>query len=138
MRADDLERSAKCGSNRKYIKLASGQQNQELFDLVQKIQPGFFKKKTHALRDYYGIYKNEKFIAVTGERMKMNRFTEVSAVITHPEYTGRGYAQQLVYHTCRLILKQGKIPFLHTGINNHPALFLYKKLGFVSRRKISF
>jgi hypothetical protein len=34
------------------------------------------------LGDYYGIFKDNKLVAVTGERMKVNAFTEVSAIVT--------------------------------------------------------
>jgi hypothetical protein len=52
---------------------------QELFDLVNLVQPGYFKTKTMELGDYYGIFSNSQLVAVTGERMKMNGFTELSA-----------------------------------------------------------
>ena len=55
-----------------------------LYDLVNLVQPGYFKKKTALLGDYFGIFDNNQLIAVTGERMKMKDFTEVSAVITRP------------------------------------------------------
>ena len=110
----------------------------ELFDLVNLVQPGYFRPKTHLLGDYYGIYQEGKLIAVTGERMKMNGYTEVSAVVTHPEYTGRGYAKQLIAHTVNKIFSEGKLPFLHVAETNVGAIALYGKLGFRTRRKISF
>jgi predicted GNAT family acetyltransferase len=41
----------------------------------------------------------------------MNDLIEVSAVVTHPNHTGKGYAKQLVVHTVNEIFKQNKIPF---------------------------
>ncbi|MCL6220358.1 GNAT family N-acetyltransferase [Zunongwangia pacifica] len=70
--------------------------------------------------------------------MKMNKYTEVSAVDTHPEYTGKGYAKQLIKHTTDEIFKENKIPYLHVAESNTGAIKLYKKLGFSTRRKISF
>jgi hypothetical protein len=35
------------------------------------------------LGNYYGIYKDDQLVAVTGERMQMGDFIEVSAV--HPD-----------------------------------------------------
>jgi ribosomal protein S18 acetylase RimI-like enzyme len=109
-----------------------------LCDLVNLVQPGYFKNKTMLLGDYYGIFKENQLIAVTGERMKMNSFTEVSAIITHPDHTGKGYAKQLITHVVNAIFDQGKIPFLHVAESNIGAIKLYEKLGFVTRRKISF
>ena len=77
-------------------------------------------------------------VAVAGERMKMNGFTEVSAVVTHPEYTGKGYAKHLVAHTVNEIFKQGKIPILHVLQTNISAISLYQKLGFMIRNTMDF
>lgn len=110
---------------------------EDLLGLVKIVYPEYFKKKTATLGKYYGIYKNHQLVAVTGERMKMNEFTEVSAVITHPEHIGKGYAKQLVTHTVNAILDQKKIPFLHVSEKNFNAIKLYEKLGFKTRTKIS-
>jgi GNAT superfamily N-acetyltransferase len=109
-----------------------------LYELVNLVQPGYFKKKTALLGNYYGIFKNGELVAVTGERMQMNDFIEVSAVVTHPNHTGKGYAKQLVVHTVNEIFKQNKIPYLHVIEVNKGAIQLYEKLGFSTRRKISF
>jgi predicted GNAT family acetyltransferase len=112
--------------------------NDELIYLINLVQPGYFKNKTASLGNYYGIFKDNQLIAVTGERMKMNDFTEVSAIITHPGHTGKGYAKQLITHCVNTIFDQNKIPFLHVVESNAGAIALYEKLGFVTRRKISF
>ncbi|HMG66101.1 MAG TPA: GNAT family N-acetyltransferase [Chitinophagaceae bacterium] len=110
----------------------------EVFQLVNMVQPGYFKSKTFLLGSFFGIFKNDKLISITGERMKMNEYTEVSAVITHPDHTGKGYARQLVAHTANNILEQKKTPFLHVAETNIPAIRLYNSSGFTKRRKISF
>jgi len=112
--------------------------NSQLFDLVNLVQPGYFKRKTMMLGDYYGIFENDKLIAVSGERMKMNDFTEVSAVISHPLHTGKGYAKQLVAFTVNRIFDQNKMPYLHVAEGNVAAIRLYQTLGFKTRTKISF
>ncbi len=109
-----------------------------LFDLVNLVQPGYFKEKTAMLGNYYGIYEEGELIAVTGERMRMDDFVEISAVVTHPEHTGKGLAKQLVAHTANAIIEEGKIPYLHVVESNVGAIKLYEKLGFTTRRKISF
>jgi ribosomal protein S18 acetylase RimI-like enzyme len=109
-----------------------------LSDLVNEVQPGYFKEKTNLMGDYFGIIKEGKLVAVTGERMKMRDFTEVSAVVTHPSYTGKGFAKQLVAHTVNKVFGEDKIPYLHVTETNFGAIKLYEKLGFKTRRKISF
>ncbi len=119
------------------IKL-SDRYNDELFQLVNLVQPGYFRRKTFLMGDYYGIFKNGNLVSVTGERMKMDTYTEVSAVVTHPDYTRKGYAGQLIAHTTNKIFDQNKTPYLHVAESNSSAINLYKSLGFFMRRKISF
>jgi len=88
--------------------------------------------------DYYGIRVNGELVAMTGERMRMNGLTEISAVVTHPDFTGRGYAQQLVAHTSNKNLAAGIVPFLHTGSSNERAIKIYELLGYTTRRIIDF
>ena len=109
-----------------------------LSGLVNEVQPGYFKKKTNLMGNYFGVIKEGKLVAVTGERMKMKGFTEVSAVVTHPFYTGKGFAKQLVAHTANKIFDENKTPYLHVAETNFDAIRLYEKLGFKTRRKMSF
>jgi GNAT superfamily N-acetyltransferase len=110
----------------------------DLFKLVNFVQPGYFKNKTSQLGSYYGIYKNGELVSVTGERMKMNVYSEVSAVVTHPDYLGNGYAKQLITYTTNKIFGENKIPYLHVAHTNIGAIKLYQKLKFKTRRQISF
>lgn len=110
----------------------------DLIELVELVYPHFFKKKTNLLGRYFGIYKNNKLVAITGERMQTNNFTEISAVVTHPDYTGNGYAKQLISYTTKKILEQNKTPILHVDQTNVEPIKLYKKLGFIERRKLPF
>ena len=109
-----------------------------LLELVNLVQPGYFRNNTSQLGDYYGIFQNGNLVAATGERMQMDDFVEVSAIVTHPDHTGKGYASQLITHTVNKILNQHRIPYLHVAETNKPAINLYRKLGFKIRRKISF
>jgi len=111
---------------------------EELFNLVNLVQPGYFKTKTFLLGNYYGIFTNGQLVAIAGERMKMNNFTEVSAIVTHPDHTGKGYAKQLTAHVVNSIFDENKTPFLHVVETNAGAIKLYEKLGFAIRRKMSF
>jgi len=121
-----------------YIVKLTEEHNDKLVHLVNLVQPGYFKNKTASLGNYYGIFKEDQLVAITGERMKMNDFTEVSAIITHPDHTGKGYAQQLITHCVNSIFSESKTPYLHVVESNMGAIALYEKLGFVTRRKMSF
>ena len=132
-----LEKKTEAGIEEDLIKLDNAFSG-ALSSLVNEVQPGYFKEKTNLMGDYFGIVRDGKLVAVTGERMKMKNFTEVSAVVTHPFYTGKGYARQLVGHTVNKIFDENKIPYLHVAETNLGAIRLYEKLGFTTRRKISF
>ncbi len=118
--------------------LQSEVQKSDLTELVNLVQPGYFVKKTTALGQYFGIYKNSQLIAAIGERMKMDQFTEISSVVTHPAFTRKGYARQLLTHLIHKIQQEGKTPYLHVAAINTGAIKLYEKLGFLTRRKIVF
>lgn len=126
------------GEIKETIIALSEQHADSLFQLVNLVQPGYFKNKTFLLGDYFGIFKDDELIAVAGERMRMNDYVEVSAIVTHPGHTGQGYAQQLIAHTVNKIFNQNKMPFLHVVETNIKAIRLYEKLGFKTRRQISF
>lgn len=120
------------------IHLLGTEHKEALFELVNLVQPGYFRTKTALLGNYYGIFQNGELIAAAGERMKMHELTEVSAIVTHPSHTGKGYAKQLTAHVVNKIFSKNKQPFLHVLETNVSAIGLYEKLGFETRRKISF
>lgn len=68
----------------------------------------------------------------------MDGFTEISAVVTHPDFAGRGFAKQLVAFVSNKNLEQGIVPFLHVAQSNERAIRLYQYLGFSRRRSIDF
>lgn len=120
------------------VPLTQSQQKSDLYQLVQEVQPGYFKPKTADIGRYFGIYKKGVLVAAIGERMKMNAFTEISAIVTHPHHQGKGYATQLIKHTSDLIFAENKLPYLHVAETNTGAIRLYKNLGFTDRKKIRF
>jgi predicted GNAT family acetyltransferase len=75
---------------------------------------------------------------MTGQRLHPQQYTEVSAVCTHPDHLGKGYASALVQHQVQLILQQGQIPFLHVREDNSRAIALYERLGFRISRNMNF
>jgi predicted GNAT family acetyltransferase len=73
-------------------------------------------------------------IAMSGQRTHVPGFVEVSAVCTHPDARGRGYARTLMSAVMESILQDGDTPFLHSFADNHAAIRVYEALGFVLRR----
>lgn len=110
----------------------------EMFELINRVQPGYYLPDTRQLGTYFGIRVDGKLVAMAGERMRMTGLSEISAVCTLPEFTGRGYAQQLMTRVIREIHNAAISPFLHVSKANSRALRLYEHLGFRYRRDISF
>lgn len=108
----------------------------EMLDLVALAQPGPFLPRTIEMGDYYGIRRDGKLVAMAGERLHLTGFCEISAVCTHSDYRGRGYAGALVTRVAQGILDRGELPFLHLAPDNHTAMRLYQKLGFRLRTEI--
>jgi predicted GNAT family acetyltransferase len=105
----------------------------EMLALATLTEPGPFFRRTHQLGDFIGVKQNGKLVAMAGERMKPQGFTEVSGVCTHPEHRGRGYAGGLMRIVAQRILARGETPFLHVYAHNTGAIALYDALGFRRR-----
>ena len=107
-----------------------------ILHLVELTKPGPFSAGAIELGSYLGIRYAGKLIAMAGERMRFDGFTEISAVCTHPGYRGCGYASSLVRALVRQINTRGETPFLHLYSDNTIAAALYTKLGFALQRRL--
>tara|TARA_B110001454_G_scaffold190351_1_gene189492 strand:- start:840 stop:1526 length:687 start_codon:yes stop_codon:yes gene_type:complete len=109
----------------------------EVYDLIWLVMPGFYQKRGFEMGRYFGIFKDNKLVSITGQRMQTDDFIEVSGVVTHPDYTRKRFAQQLVFHTTKEILNKKKLPILHTNKGNS-AIPLYEKLGYKLTRDMNW
>jgi len=109
------------------------QDSAEMVELAALTKPGPFASRTHELGGYVGIRHGAKLVAMAGERLKISGYTEVSAVCTHPEHSGNGYASVLMLEAMRRIGDRGEKPFLHVRQDNTRAIQLYERLGFTTR-----
>ena len=128
---------------------------EEMFDLVHRVQPGYYNLETHLLGSYFGIRQQGRLVAIAGERMRLatsrgqmrhpapdtpprTGYSELSAICTDPAYTGRGYAHSLIAYLSQMHARAGVISYLHVALTNKRAIRLYEHLGFRHRREISF
>jgi predicted GNAT family acetyltransferase len=109
----------------------------QMLALATETRPGPFFARTHQLGDFVGVKENGRLIAMAGERMKLEGYTEVSGVCTDPNHRGRGYAGALMRVVANRILARGETPFLHSYAHNTGAIGLYRSLGFALRSEMT-
>lgn len=104
--------------------------------LAKLTQPGPFKEKTIDFGHYQGIFYDNQLVAMAGQRMYAPPYAEISAVCTHPDFTGRGFAAQLMLSQIKRITGKGEIPFLHVAAESLRAIKIYELLGFRKRKEM--
>jgi len=110
----------------------------DVLALTALVYPHYFRPRTMDLGRYFGIYQDGRLAAMIGERLGTDAHQEVSAICTHPDYLGRGYARRLTAMLSNDILQQGRLPFLHVSYENVRAKSMYEQLGYRVRVDIQF
>ena len=110
----------------------------DILALTALVYPHYFRPHSTDLGRYFGIYQDGRLAAIIGERMGMDDWQEISAVCTHPDFNGRGYARRLLAWLSNDNLARGRTPFLHVSQQNQRALQLYEQNGYRTRREIAF
>ncbi len=109
----------------------------QMLELTALTKPGPFFEKTILFGNYFGIFIDGRLAAMTGQRMHPVPYLEVSAVCTHPDFRGQGYAKACMLHVMKLILDNSFIPFLHVLTSNTTAIQLYESIGFRTRTRLN-
>lgn len=110
----------------------------QMMELAALTRPGPFGPRTIEFGQYYGVFEKGQLVAMTGQRLQVQNFTEISAVCTHPDHLGKGYASALVQHQINLILGLQQVPFLHVRADNYRAIAVYERLGFKVQGPMNF
>jgi ribosomal protein S18 acetylase RimI-like enzyme len=107
-----------------------------MLELTGLTEPGPFRTRTYELGGFLGIHEAGRLAAMAGQRLALPGFTEISAVCTHPDFRGRGYAAALVSVVARAINERGDTPFLTVLQSNVAAIRVYESIGFRLRRTL--
>ena len=115
----------------------------DVLALTALVYPHYFRERTMELGRYFGMYMQDKngdvrLAAMIGERLGTDTHTEMSAICTHPDFNGRGYARRLTAFLTNATLERGRTPFLHVSRENARALRIYERMGYTLRRDIGF
>ena len=110
----------------------------DVLALVALVYPHYFRPRTMELGRYFGMYVDGRLAAMIGERLGTDTHVEMSAICTHPDFTGRGYARRLTAFLSNDSLARGRTPFLHVSYENPHAKSLYERMGYRLRRDIPF
>ena len=110
----------------------------DVLALTALVYPHYFRERTMDMGCYFGIYQDGRLAAMVGERLGMDTLQEISAVCTHPDFIGRGYARRLTAILSNDNLERGRTPFLHVSYENQRALRLYIQMGYAHRPDIGF
>jgi ribosomal protein S18 acetylase RimI-like enzyme len=110
----------------------------DVLALTALVYPHYFRPRTMQMGRYFGIYHDSRLAAMIGERLGMETLREISAVCTHPDFNGRGYARRLAALLSNDNLERGRIPFLHVSYENPRAKKLYQQMGYTHRPDIGF
>lgn len=111
----------------------------EMLDLVERTRPGPFRPRTPLLGVYLGLRDPAgALIAMAGERLRPEGYSEISAVCTAEEHRGKGLASRLVRAVAAEIVARGDVPFLHAAATNAGAIRLYLAMGFTHRCDVRF
>jgi predicted GNAT family acetyltransferase len=105
----------------------------DMLQLIAIAQPGPFLARTIEMGRYFGIRQDGMLVAMAGQRFRLNGYCEVSAVCTHPDWRGKGYARLLSSIVVNKIWKDNSVPFLHVDPKNALAIRIYESLNFVKR-----
>lgn len=109
----------------------------EMLALASLTEPGPFGLRTGELGQFWGVKAEGRLVAMAGERLRVPGFSEVSAVCTHPDHRGRGYARALMLRVMEQIAGRDETPFLTTYAHNSSAIRLYEAIGFHTRREMT-
>jgi predicted GNAT family acetyltransferase len=119
-------------SNLEFVRLTQSDVP-EMLALTKLTKPGPFGSRTHEMGDYFGVRRDGTLAAMVGERLRLPGYTEISAVCTHPDHLGHGYASALMAMLIDRIFSRGELPFLHVLPENMRAVHVYERLSFTKR-----
>ena len=110
----------------------------EMVVLTSLAFPGFFRRRTCEMGSYFGIRSDAgELLAMGGERLKLDGFTEISASARIHRSAGEGTPRGSYWEVVRKHRLEGITSFLHVSASNSSAIRLYRHMGFETTRIVT-
>ena len=109
----------------------------EVLELIARTEPGPFEVRTIEAGTYFGIRRDDRLVAMAGQRLRCAGRVEISAVCTDADQRGKGLARRVVAAVVAAIRDEGAEPFLQVATGNDPARRLYESMGFETVRPVA-
>ncbi|MFN7111237.1 MAG: GNAT family N-acetyltransferase [Brevundimonas sp.] len=106
--------------------------------LATLTKPGPFRSATRKLGPFIGVKQEGELIAMAGRRLRVDGFTELSGICTHPDHRGKGLAAALSRAVVAEILASGETAFLHAFAAHDATIAFYRSLGFEIRAPMTY
>jgi predicted GNAT family acetyltransferase len=110
----------------------------EMLALATLTKPGPFRGRTQELGGFIGVRHEGRLVAMAGNRLRVEGFTELSGVCVHPDFRGRGLAGALSRIVVARVLESGEQAFLHAYAGHEATVRLYEGLGFSARTRMTY
>ena len=110
----------------------------EMLALALLTKPGPIRSRTRELGPFIGVKQDGRLVAMAGRRLRVDGFTELSGVCTHPDHRGMGYAAALSRVVVGEILATGEEAFLHAFADHETTIAFYRGLGFQTRARMTY
>lgn len=106
---------------------------EDMIELTKATEPGPFLQRTNELGHYIGVRRDGELIAMAGERMRSDLFSEISAVCVAESARRQGLAAALTTTLVHEIQGRGQEAILHVRDGNDAGHALYQRIGFTER-----
>jgi predicted GNAT family acetyltransferase len=110
----------------------------EMLALATLTRPGPFRSRTQELGGFVGVKRDGELVAMAGNRLRVEGFTELSGVCVHPDHRGQGLAGALSRIVVARVLESGEQVFLHAYAGHESTVKLYRSLGFDVRARVTY
>lgn len=110
---------------------------EEMLALATLTRPGPFTAWALELGRFWGVRKQGRLVAMAGERLVAEGYTELSGVCTHPDLRGQGLGRLMSSFVSGQISAKGDAAFLHCFALNAAAIGLYESIGYQVRTPMS-